>query len=464
MSISSFTGLETARRGLLAHQRALELTGHNIANQATPGYSRQRVSLQASPGLAVGPLGAKSVIVQLGTGVDVNGIERIRDRFADVQYRAQATRLGDAATRTHLLGQAELAFSEPGENGLNAALGRMWSAWGDLANDPTSSPARRVVLDTTKAVVDRYAELDAQLALVQGQAREEYDALVAEGGPIHGIVTELADLNDAIGASMARGDTPNDLLDRRDLLLDQLSEYGQVQVQPTLDGSGEPVAGKIDVLLGTDPSPVVSGDTAREPWSVAFSPGGPGLGRLGALADLASAGGPIDAYRQEIAASASALASAINAAHQAAGGPAILVAPPGAPVPGVAQPPLAVDPSIDPAAGGSLAAIVAGSTGQGNDVATAIAALRGGAADETYRRLVGQVGSEVAGAQRTEASVSSLAGALQDRRDSVAGVSTDEEMADLIRFQRGYEASARVLSAVDEMLDQLINRTGRVGL
>ncbi|MCK9247738.1 MAG: flagellar hook-associated protein FlgK [Solirubrobacteraceae bacterium] len=465
MSISSFTGLETARRGLLAHQRALEVAGHNIANQATPGYSRQRVSLQASPALAVGPMGSASVIAQLGTGVDVNGIERIRDRFADVQYRAQASRLGDVSTRTQLLGQVELAFSEPGDNGLNAALGRMWSAWSDLANDPTSSPARRVVLDTTKAVADRYAELDAQLALVQSQAQEEYDALVADGGPIHGIVTEIADLNEAIGASLARGDAPNDLLDQRDLLLDRLSEFGQVQVQATLDVHGQPVAGKVDVLLGTDPTPLVSGDVAREPWSVAFAPGGPGVGKLGALADLASAGGPIDAYRQEIAASASALASTINAVHQGAGGPAVLVVPPGSPVPGVARPPLQVDAAIDPAAGGSLAALVAGSgPGQGNDVATAIADLRGGAADEAYRKLVGQVGSEIAQAQRTESSVRSLAGALQDRRDSVAGVSTDEEMADLIRFQRGYEASARVLSAVDEMLDRLINRTGRVGL
>jgi len=464
MPISSFSGLETARRGLLAQQRALEIAGHNIANEATPGYSRQRAELQAAPALSITLGGGVNPSAQLGTGVNLTGIERIRDRFADIQYRAQATRLGDASTRTQLLTQVETAFAEPGDDGLAAALDRMWSAWSDLANDPTSLPARQVVLDTTKAVSDVYAQLDAQLAVVQSQALEEYGSLTADGGPIQLAAEELADLNQAIGAAYARGDHPNDLLDRRDLLLDQLSAYAQVQVQPSLDGAGQPIAGKVDVLLGSDPTPIVAGDHAREPWALAFAPGGPGSGKLGALVDLGSAGGPIDQYRQSLAASAAAVAAAINALHQGAGGPAILVASGAAPTPGVAQPPLAVDAAIDPVQGGALAALVPGSAPGLNDVATRIAALRSSAGVEQYKALVGKVGGDVAAITRVESSVTSLAGALQDRRDAVAGVSTDEEMADLVRFQRGYQASARMLSTIDEMLDQLINRTGRVGL
>jgi flagellar hook-associated protein 1 FlgK len=464
MPISSFTGLETARRGLLAQQRAIEVSGHNIANQATPGYTRQRAELTASPALSL-VLGAGSApVAQLGTGANLTGIGRIRDQFADVQYRAQVTRLGDVSTRGELLGQAETAFAEPGANGLSAAIDKVWRAWSDLANDPTSLPARQVVLDATRTVADAYAQLDSQLAAVQQHAGEEYAALTAEGGPIHLAAKELADLNDAIGAAYARGDDPNDLLDRRDLVLDQLAEYGQVQVQQTLDGGGQPVKGKIDVLLGSDPTPIVSGGASREPWALAFAASGPGTGKLGALAGIASAGGSVDQYRQALASSAQALASSINALHQGAGGPAILVSATGPITPGVARRPLDVDAAIDPAQGGSLSAFVAGSAPGLNDVATKIGALAGSAGPQQYQALVGKIGGDVAAVTREESTVRALTTALADRRDAVSGVSLDEEMADLIRFQRGYQASARMLSTVDEMLDQLINRTGRVGL
>jgi flagellar hook-associated protein 1 FlgK len=460
MPISSFHGVETALRGLLAQQRAIDVTGQNIANAATPGYSRQRVELAPSHSLSVVTAAGRA---QLGSGVDVTGIERIRDRFADVQYRAQNAKLGEAETKASLLGQAELSFSEPGDKGLSAQLNRFWSSWSDVANAPSSASGRQVLLDTAKGVATSFAGLDEQLATVQKQAQAEFDSRTAAGGPIDLAVKEVAELNQAIGASLARGDAPNDLLDRRDLLLDTLSSYAQVRTEPTLDANGDPVAGQLDVYLGTDPTPLVSGAQSRDPFSLAFAAGGPGSGTLGALASVASPTGPIAEYRTQLAAVAQEMAAAVNAVHQGAGGPPVFTVPAGAPVSGVPQRPIEVGAGIDPAQGGSLNAIVAGSTSV-NDVATAIAALRGGASDQRYRALVGKVGSEAAEANRQEATAQTLAGALQDRRDSVSGVSPDEEMANLVKFQRGYQASARVLSTMDEMLDQLINRTGRVGL
>jgi flagellar hook-associated protein 1 FlgK len=460
MPVSSFHGVETALRGLLAQQRQIDVTGHNIANANTPGYTRQRALTAASEALGITISGGSA---QLGAGVDVLGIERIRDTFADVQLRAQSTKLGEASTKASLLGQAELAFAEPGTNGLSAQLGRFWSAWSDVANSPTSSSARQVLLDTAKGTATSFASLDEQLATVQKQAQQELDARTAAGGPIDLAVREIAELNAAIGSASARGDAPNDLLDRRDALLDTLSSYAQVRTEPSLDANGDPIAGKLDVYLGSDPTPLVSGDASRSPFSLAFASGGPGSGSLGALANVASETGTVAVYRQALATAAKEMADAVNGVHQAAGGPAVFTVPTGPLVSGTARPPLAVGAGVDPAQGGSLNAFVAGSTSV-NDVATAIAALRGGPSDQRYTALVGQVGSEVAEAGRQEATAQTLAGALQDRRDSVSGVSPDEEMANLVKFQRGYQASARVLSTMDEMLDQLINRTGRVGL
>lgn len=460
MPISSFHGVETALRGLLAQQRAIDVTGHNIANQATEGYTRQRVTTAASPALAIGTAAGRA---QLGSGVDVTGIERIRDRFADVQYRAQSTKLGEAQTTAALLGQAELAFAEPGSTGLSAQLGKLWNAFSDVANAPGSTSARQVLLDTAKAVAATFSALDAQLATVQSQARTELTAQTAAGGPIDLAARELAQLNGAIGSATARGETPNDLLDRRDVLLDELSTFAQVRVEPTLGPDGEPVAGMVDVSIGTDATPIVSGTASRSPWATAFVAGDAGSGSLGALARAAAADGPVAAYRTAIAGVASDLATAVNGIHVAAGGPPIFTVPAGAPTSGVPRPPIAVGAAIDPVQGGALSAIVAGSTGT-NDVASALAALRGGAAEQRYTALVGQVGSEVAQATSAEKTATSLAQAIQDRRDAVAGVAVDEEMANLVRFQRGYQAAARVLSTMDEMLEQLINRTGRVGL
>src|SRR5215210_3993437 len=118
MPISSFYGLQTSLRGLLAQQRALDVSGHNVANASTPGYSRQEALMTASPAYVV-PAGATATGAgaHLGTGVDVIQYRRVRDQFLDLQYRAQATRLGYEATRSEQLDRVEATLAEPSENG-----------------------------------------------------------------------------------------------------------------------------------------------------------------------------------------------------------------------------------------------------------------------------------------------------------------------------------------------------------
>ena len=142
MTISSFMGLETALRGLQAEQEAIDTTGHNIANANTPGYSRQRVDLTESPALTI-PANSNvdGAGVQLGTGVDATTITRIRNQFLDVQYRAQNSAENQAQTQSTILDQIQTGLAEPSGNGLSTAMSNFWSAWSDLANDPTSPAA-----------------------------------------------------------------------------------------------------------------------------------------------------------------------------------------------------------------------------------------------------------------------------------------------------------------------------------
>jgi flagellar hook-associated protein 1 FlgK len=176
-------------------------------------------------------------------------------------------------------------------------------------------------------------------------------------------------------------------------------------------------------------------------------------GKLGALIDLSSPGGTIDSYRTDLNAAARTLADTINAIHNNGSGVDFYTYVPGSE---------AATLTVAVSAAGLR---TGGGPGAGeNDVVLALSGLRGGAADSAYQSLVSRVGNEVRDSQRQQSAAETLRDAVQDRRDSTSGVSLDEEMTNLMRFQRAYQASARALSTLDEALDVLINRTGRVGL
>src|SRR3954468_3795327 len=220
MSISTFTGIQTSLRGLLAQQRALDVTSHNIANASTVGYSRQEATMAASRPLEIpGTNGG-----MLGTGVDVMSYQRVRDQFLDLQYRGQSMSLGEKTARSNSLQQVELSLAEPGTNGVSAALDRFWSAWGDLSNAPENPAARQAVIDKSRALAAGVNQLQDGLATARAQAASEFDALAGSGGEIERMSADLAGTLNAIRDAELTGASPNDLYDRRALLLDKLSE------------------------------------------------------------------------------------------------------------------------------------------------------------------------------------------------------------------------------------------------
>ena len=442
MPISTFSGLHTSLRGLLAHQRAIDTTGHNIGNADTVGYSRQEAVLGTTPALTI-PAGASvgGNAAMLGTGVDVVAYRRVRDSFLDLQYRAQNMRLGEHSTTARQLDRVEMSLAEPGETGINALMGKYWSAWADVANMPESQAARQALVEAGTVLAGAFQDLDRQIAEASAQASAEYAVLTQAGGEVDLMAREIAQLNGQISQAMAGGASPNDLMDRRDVLLDKLSAMAQVSVQELGGGS-------IRVSFGDAALPLVDGATVTWPQALTDA----SKGQLGALLSMTKPGGTLDSYRADLNTVAGQLADAVNALH----------APPNFfdYTPGSQAATLAV---------GVTAATVRTSTTPApgaNDLALAIAAQRGapGGAESRYRTLVNRIGSDTREAMRLEGNARALAGSVDERRMATAGVSLDEEMTNLVRFQRGYQASARAMSTIDEMLDQLINRTGRVGL
>jgi flagellar hook-associated protein 1 len=450
-SISTFFGLETTLRALLANQAALDTTGHNISNANTEGYTRQTAVMGASDSLQVTDGTRQSTIASIGTGVQVQAYQRVRDQFLDLQYRAQNMVLGQQTATSNSLDQIQTALAEPGENGISNLLSQFWKAWSDVANDPKPGSASRTALvEQAKTLTTSIQGLYSRLTTASSDAQGQYNSLIASpNGEVAQDAQELANLNQAIKRAVAMGDTPNDLMDRRDLVLDKLSGLGQVSVTDLGNGS-------LNIGFGDAASPLVADTTVNWPQSInnAGPPPTSAGGQLGALYDLFKAGGTIATLQTQLNGVAKDLADKVNALHNPGGSGTDFFSY----TTGSEASTIAVNVTA--------AGVRTGTAGSAeeNDIARSIANLAGGTTDSLYSSFVTGIGSMVQNAQRQQASSQALVNSVTSQRASTSGVSMDEEMTNMIKFQRAYQAAARAMSTMDDMLDIVINRTGRVGL
>jgi flagellar hook-associated protein 1 FlgK len=436
MSIPTMQGLQTALSGLIAEQTALDTTGNNIANANTEGYSRETALLEPNPPLTVPSISARTGEgAQIGTGVTVATITRIRNTYLDAQYRTQNSALNDATTQSEVLAQAQSAFNEPSSAGIASQLSNFWNAWNDLAESPTSEAAKEGVVSAGVQLAKTFNELGAQLSTIATQAGEQYAALTGPAGEVETYANQIAQLNGQIKLSEEAGQPPNEELDRRDQLLDKLSALANITVTESADHMDT-------VTFGEAAEPLIAGKTVNWPQTLPETAGG----RLGALLTMTGPAGALTHLQEGLDSVASALASTVNApltkqffSGETAATLAVAVKSP------------------EVQASGTLAV-------GGNEVAQKIAALRGGAAEQDYAALVEKVGSDVRSAGDEQTNLQTTVTAISDQRQGVSGVSLDEEMTNLITYQRGYQASARTLTAMSEMLETLIEHTGVVGL
>jgi flagellar hook-associated protein 1 FlgK len=434
MTISSFMGLETSLRGLLAQQMALDVTTNNITNADQAGYTRQQAVMAQTPTLNLPSQLQSGGGVQLGQGADVLSIQRMRDQFTDLQYRAAQLGLGQQNATAGSLSQVEDTLQEPGDNGINSLLSQFYSSWQTLANQPTSPGVKAALIGSAQTLAGAVNSLDGQLQTIKSQAAAQYSQILGPSGPVQTAAASIASLNAQIEQAVASGSQPNALLDQRDTALDTLSALGQVSVTNLPNGG-------ITVAFGGATTPLVADQTVSMPATLT-NPGG----QLGALQTLSQTGGTIDGYTASLDTFANQLATDVNTAY----GSAFFS--------GSTAATLAVS--------ATAATLDAGSTSApgANDLALAVASLQGGTADSDYQQLVATIGSDADTANRLQTIAQSAVDSADSRRQSVNGVSMDEEMTNLVRFQRGYQASARAMTTMDQMLDTLINRTGSVGM
>ncbi|MDR0730881.1 MAG: flagellar hook-associated protein FlgK [Treponema sp.] len=224
---STFQGIEIGKRGVVAHQQALTITGHNLTNASNEGYSRQRVELSAFEPIYLPGLNREETPGQIGQGTIVSRIERMRDQLLDRRIIAQAGGEGYWTARDPYIRMMEQAYLEVGDTSIRGKMDAFWDAWQELSIYPADMAPRTAVLERGKTLIDGIHERFKALKGLQDMVEEDIQLTVKR---VNELSREIAGLNRDIQRIQAQGDNPNDLLDRRDLLVDRLSSIIDVTV------------------------------------------------------------------------------------------------------------------------------------------------------------------------------------------------------------------------------------------
>ena len=465
--MTTFTGLSAALTALHASQRAMEVTANNIANVNTEGYSRQRVSMTEIADFA-GP-GPHSQATNIGSGVQIDKVERIQDAFLESRgriERAQAAFLND---QRQVLGRIEQAFAEPSDTALQSQLTDFWGAFGDAANRPADNATRSVLLARGEIVASTVRGMSGQLSSVWDTGKAQLGALVSE---INEAAKTVAQLNQAVVASNINAQPANELANQRDRAVMKLAELTGATTANRTDGSVDVLVGGSMLVTGnvarqlqqptgaTTMSAAQAGTTVDVRWADgAAAKVTTSSGKLAASLDALNS--TLPGYATRLDTFAVNLAAAVNGKHAlgqtdagAAGGD-FFGPPPGDPL-SASNFRMQIN-SMSDLAMADLGTTPGAKDGVNADRIADLAKDPNGP-DREYQRLVVDLGAHSQATQRRAEIQAATLTEVDAERTSQSGVNLDEEMSNLVQYERSYQAAAKVISTIDEMLDVLINR------
>jgi flagellar hook-associated protein 1 FlgK len=576
---SPFYGLDIGASALRAAQQLMDTAAHNVANANTPGYSRQRVQLVEAAPYTYPAFNRSGMPGQIGSGVSVMAITRVRDNFLDLQVQAQTGLKGEWDTRQQELAKVEAILPEPSDSGLGTTISKFWNSWQDVAADPTSTAARAALTEQAASLAMELNRDSTQLKMVAAGIDTSVTAKVQT---INDLAKQIASLNGQIQRVLVTGDNPNDLMDQRNQLLEQLSQTVPINTLTRADGTMSVLVGGTDLVSNGFARTVSTQTDANGHVQPVWSDGSALALPSGELKSLLSVRDTdVAGYSAQLDALAKGIADATNSIHQqgvdALGNPGQAIftyhagneagtlavnqaiaadprmvaaaAAPNTPgdgsvagqiadlrnartyLGGVAGTDITGATDLTTGSTARLMTIAVGSakaqtwtfTGSGSSLTLTgadgttqtinVADITAGAtsvlnfdqlgiqltvsapnagktgadlvtdlttgghstlvtsslftppqtASDFYSGLVGKIGSasqqsiEMAGNQQL------VVDQLQQRVQSTSGVSLDEEATDMIRFQHAYQAAARVITSMDEMMNTLINQVGLVG-
>lgn len=449
----SFGGINMLGQALRAFQRGLDVTGHNISNANTVGYTRQIVNYGANPAdLYYSPNGA----FQVGTGVSVQDVTRIRDFLTDRSMWTATGDMGRFQALASSLSAIESSFPEPGDQGISAALNKFFDAWSGLASNPNDASAKLTVQQAGQTLVTRvrqtYASLSTEKSNLTSSLNSAFDR-------VDQLSANIAHLNDEITAKLAAGAQPNDLMDARDAAIEELSGLMDIQVQPFEDGSIAVYSGQISLVSGT-----ASFAVPRDVDATAGKLGGFPIGG-GQIAGIIQSMGKADGYLDQLDLLANTMKTEFNTLHKDGVGKngltGILFFADSDPQTGAADFALSADVLADSS---NIMTGTSGSAGDGSLALalsrmrdTALTGLGGRSFKDFYGTLVSTIGSDSAYYADQVDTQGAVMASIENRRQAISGVNIDDEMTNMLRYQRSYQAAAKALQVLDSVTEDVLS-------
>jgi flagellar hook-associated protein 1 len=450
MSISRV--LDIARRGLSVYQGALDVTSNNIANASNADYSRQRAVLSTETPQRISGL-------VWGSGVTLSQIERTHDYLLERQIVNYNQSYSFQNTKSEILSQIETIFSEPSDGGLSGLMDEFFNSWQELSVSPQSTTLRTDVVNTAQNISSKVNEIYSDLDIVNTDCVNNFKTDISE---INQLLEKIQNYNSQIYTSSCAGESPNDLMDLRDTAIGDLSKLVNINVtyssenvaQVTIGGvfaADTSYAAEFDFKLINNKLTMISKDSQK---TVILSGGD-----INGVADVYN--NVIPSYTKQIDSIMSALVSAVNDIHTTG------YTNTDSQETGVKF--------FDSYSDGKLVinqdilddsdniAISADGTEGNGDLAIQLAELAdkelidGETLSTTYGSFISGVGTDVTNADSLVESYDQILEQLANQKASYSGVSSDEEMTNLIIYQRAYQACSKVISVENEMLETLMN-------
>ena len=453
--------LTVGQTALMTQQKAIDITSNNIANVNTPGYSRQRLNMEQNEPI-------RSDGGQFSTGVRANRkIQRIYDRFINAQINGENQELGRWQSQKEILEKAELMFEDASGYGLNGAMSHFWASWQSLTNNPSGRVERISLLTASQDLAETFNKLNYDLTQLQKDADISITGTVEQINPI---TEQIAELNLKIEEAEGSGHNANDYRDKRELLSKELSNL--IDTQSFEDGDGY-----LHIYTANGKTLV---DRSFS-WNLTTKDDGTGkegvywVNNQGSEEEITSAitGGKLKGwieardtivpdYLNRLDTLSNELINQVNSQHRL----------------GFSQDGSttnqdffsgndASDISVATAIEADVGLIAAASTSAGapGDESNAILianlqhslAMSGSTFNDYYNSIVSDLGSDVAQATVYHAHQETILLSLDNYREEVSGVSLDEEMVHLVQFQSAYQAAAKIITTVDDMLDSLMS-------
>jgi flagellar hook-associated protein 1 len=445
--------LDVAKRALSAQRAGIDVTSHNISNASTAGYSRQRLNLTATPPM-------RETYGYIGSGVTATSVQRIRQSFVDQQIWNTNQFLSKSSTQENVLSQIEAAFNEPTDAGMGSLINSFFNSFQDLSLHPEDSSFRNAVVQKGTAMSDGFHRITTSLDQLKGDLILDAETKVEEA---NGLIKEIYDLGQRITAMEAGGLDANDMRDMRDSKIESLAKLANIKVSD--DGQGGTLITLGNAFVQDKAGYSTLQATVSGTQLQITLAGGSGVvditsGELGGILETRNV--QIPAYQTKLDALASALITTLNGVHAAGYGL-------GTPPPTGNNFFTGIDArsiDVDPAISANLNLVAASGDGSPGSNVNALAlsavssqkVLSGGSTtvQQYYANLVSEIGSTIQNVRNTSESQSLVLKQLENQRSSISGVSVDEEMVQLLKFQNGFNAAAKVITTVNQMFQTLI--------